>query len=83
MRYAVSMPKNATPEVTISERFGRRVRQLRQEQGLSQVVLCERMGMQQGFLSRLESGLVEPCLGTLEKLSGAFGISLSQFFTGM
>jgi Helix-turn-helix len=40
-------------------------------------------GVDQGFISRIESGLVEPCLGTLGLLATAFGLSISDLLTGV
>jgi len=39
------------------------------KQGLTQMQLAERVGMAAAFLSRVEAGEKEPCLGTIEALA--------------
>jgi transcriptional regulator with XRE-family HTH domain len=74
---------SADAKVTVTERFGKRMRQLRQEQGLSQMDLSEKTGMEQAFISRLENGKAEASLGTLDRLATALGLSLSQLLKGV
>jgi transcriptional regulator with XRE-family HTH domain len=81
MFYATYVSANA--KVTVTERFGIRMRQLRQERRLSQVDLSDSTGMEQAFVSRLENGKAEPSLATLDRLAKAFGLSLSQLLKGV
>lgn len=37
----------------------------------------------QGFISRIETGSVEPCLGVLDSLATAFKLSLSELLKGI
>ena len=60
--------------------FGERIRQLREEQGVSQLALSEKVGIQNAFLSRLESGKKEPCLRVIEMLADGLGVSLRKVF---
>jgi transcriptional regulator with XRE-family HTH domain len=39
--------------------------------------------MGQGFISRIEAGTVEPCLGVLDTLATAFDLSLSELLKGI
>jgi transcriptional regulator with XRE-family HTH domain len=67
-----------------NETFGKRVKALRLKKALTQKELAERTGRFDGpFVSHLEAGHVEPCLGTLCVLSQALGVSLSEFFKGL
>jgi transcriptional regulator with XRE-family HTH domain len=67
-----------------NQSFGKRVKALRLEKGLTQKELGERTGRFDGpFISHLEAGHVEPCLQTLVVLSRALGFTLSEFFDGM
>jgi transcriptional regulator with XRE-family HTH domain len=67
-----------------NQSFGRRVKALRIEKGLTQKELAERTGRFDGpFISHLEAGHVEPCLQTLAVLSRALGVTMSQFFEGL
>jgi transcriptional regulator with XRE-family HTH domain len=53
--------------------FGENVRRIRVAAGLSQIVIAERMGIDQGNYSRLERGTAKPTLQTLFRLSEALG----------
>ena len=65
---------------TLSERFGRCVRQLRLEAGLTQVEYGERCGFYQTYLSRLERGLANPTLNAMEVISNALGLSVFELW---
>ncbi|MCX4970622.1 helix-turn-helix domain-containing protein [Streptomyces sp. NBC_00654] len=58
--------------------FGRRLRQLRTERGLSQAVVAGD-GMSTGYLSRLESGARQPTERAVAHLAGQLGISAAEF----
>jgi transcriptional regulator with XRE-family HTH domain len=44
--------------------------------------LAAETGLSKTFLCDLENGKKEPCLRTIEILTGVFGLSFSQFFSG-
>lgn len=56
------------------------VLRLRMENGWSQSELAERVGTKQANISRLESGLSNPSVNFLQKVSNAFGVNLSIHF---
>ena len=56
------------------------VLRLRMENGWSQSELAERVGTKQANISRLESGLSNPSVNFLQKVSNAFGVILSIHF---
>ncbi|MER7760797.1 helix-turn-helix domain-containing protein [Streptomyces sp. NPDC097619] len=58
--------------------FGRRLKQLRTERGLSQAALAGD-GMSTGYLSRLESGARQPTERAVTHLAGQLGISPADF----
>jgi len=62
------------------ENIGPRIRQLRESRGMTQSQLQVRSRVSRSYLSRIESGQMTPSLGTLEKLSEAFGVGLNRFF---
>jgi DNA-binding XRE family transcriptional regulator len=64
------------PAATVTRTFGDLVRHLRQEAGLSQRELAGRLGTTQSAVARLEAGLVEPRLATMERLALALGEDL-------
>ncbi|MGW1769546.1 helix-turn-helix domain-containing protein [Streptomyces sp. NPDC002073] len=58
--------------------FGRRLKQLRTERGLSQAALAGD-GMSTGYLSRLESGARQPTERAVSHLAGRLGIDPAEF----
>jgi transcriptional regulator with XRE-family HTH domain len=67
-----------TPRITaLSRQFGSKIASLRLAREWTQVDLATAAGMGQGFISRIEAGTVEPCLGVLDTLATAFDLSLS------
>jgi transcriptional regulator with XRE-family HTH domain len=67
----------------ISKRLGSNVAKLRREREWTQQQLAAATGIDQGWVSRIEAGRVEPCLGTLGLLAKAFDLSLSELLRGV
>jgi transcriptional regulator with XRE-family HTH domain len=65
---------------TLAQRFGRCVRQLRVEAGLSQVEFGERCGFYQTYLSRLERGQANPTLNAIEVIANGLGLSIYELW---
>jgi transcriptional regulator with XRE-family HTH domain len=65
---------------TLSQRFGRCVRQLRVEAGLSQVEFGERCGFYQTYLSRLERGQANPTLNAMEVIANGLGLTIYELW---
>jgi transcriptional regulator with XRE-family HTH domain len=63
--------------------MGSRVAQLRREREWTQQQLAAATVIDQGFISRIEAGLVEPCLGTLATLATAFEMTMSDLLKGV
>jgi transcriptional regulator with XRE-family HTH domain len=57
--------------------LGRRVRELRVRQGLSQTELARRAGMTQPAVARFEAGGTVPTLPVLERLARSLGAELT------
>jgi transcriptional regulator with XRE-family HTH domain len=68
---------------SIAIRLGKRIRQLRQKRGLSQVEMAHRFGIDRGHISDLERGKKSVCLPMLEVLSKGFGVSVSELMRGV
>jgi len=64
----------------ICKRFGKRVRQLREQKKITQVALAEKAGVEQQHLSNVELGNKEPGLRVVEMLATGLGVSLRQLF---
>jgi transcriptional regulator with XRE-family HTH domain len=65
---------------TLAQRFGRCVRGLRLEAGLSQVEFGERCGFYQTYLSRLERGQANPTLNAMEVIANGLGLSIYELW---
>jgi len=60
-----------------------RIREYRQQLGLSGSQLAEASGLSRGMLSKLEKGQVSPSLATLVRLSVALQVPVTAFFRGL
>lgn len=67
----------------LSQQFGKCVRELRTEAGLSQVEFAERCGFYQTYLSRIENGRANPTLNAVEVIANALGLSVFDLFDQM
>lgn len=56
--------------------FGERLKELRQEKGIGQVELSERLNMSKGIISLWENGLREPTMSSLIALAQYFEVSI-------
>lgn len=56
------------------------LKQFREEKGISQTQLAEKVGVKQTTISQYEKGSRKPDLARAKKLSDALGISLDDFF---
>jgi transcriptional regulator with XRE-family HTH domain len=63
----------------LSHMVRNRIRRLRRVHGLTQEQLCELAGISVDAVSRIEQSHRVPTLGTLEKISRAFGLTVSEF----
>ncbi len=71
------MPKD------VRVRFGRRIRQLREERGWTQEDVAKRFGIDRSFLSDIERGHRNVSLITQETLAEGFGITLAKLMAGV
>jgi len=61
----------------LAYQLGRRVRELREQLGLSQTTLAKRASMTQPAVARFEAGGTVPTLPVLERLARALGAELT------
>ena len=59
-------------------KLGTKIKALREITGFSQAELAAKVGVTQGFISHVESGIREPTLDTLRKLAHALGVSVAE-----
>ncbi len=63
---------------TVYQKLGQTIRALRKKQHLSQEELAAKVHMDLTSISEIESGLRNPTLKTLQKISHALGVSLAD-----
>lgn len=66
--------------MTIQERIGIRITQLRKEKKLSQQRFAYAADIERSFLTHIEKGRKNISIGTLEKIFNALEISFTDFF---
>ena len=64
----------------LKTQFGKRLRNLRKQKGLTQEQLAETTMISVDFLSLVERGINAPSFDTLEKLAIALGVPVKYFF---
>jgi len=67
----------------INVNFGKRLKQLRNRQGWTQVYMAEHVGIDRSYISDMENGKKAVCLPTLQVLADAFGTSISKMLSGL
>lgn len=67
----------------ITVRFGRRLRDLRNELGQSQEEFAHRCGLDRTYISGIERGRRNVSLRNLEVIAGALGLTLSELMDGL
>ena len=65
------------------QRFGARVRMLRQSHRLSQEELAERTGLHPTYIAKIELGMRLPSLEVLSRLAAALGTSVAGIVEAM
>ena len=60
--------------------IGIKIKQLRLENGLTQVELANRCELTKGFISQIENNLTSPSISTLTDILEVLGSSLGEFF---
>ncbi len=63
-----------------SELLGLKIKELRKQKRMTQEQLAEIVGLDIGYISKLEVGRNFPKIGTLEKIANALNVELSQLF---
>jgi transcriptional regulator with XRE-family HTH domain len=67
----------------ICEKFGERIRKLRDDRGWTQVYLSVHTGLSRTFISDLELGRKEPCLRSMEILAQGFDVQIIELMKGL
>lgn len=67
---------------SISQQIGMRMRNARKDKKISQIDLSKLTGLDQGYISRLETGVLEGTPDHLNKIAAAIGISVVELIGG-
>jgi transcriptional regulator with XRE-family HTH domain len=67
----------------ITERFGRRLRELRQRANLSQEEFAERCDLDRTYISGIERGKRNVALRNIEAIAQALNITISELLRGV
>lgn len=70
-------------ERELGQHIAERIREYRQQLGMSGSQLAEASGLSKGMLSKLENGQVSPSLASLVRLSEALQVPVTAFFRGL
>ena len=65
----------------ITEDLGKRIRELRQQTGLSQEKFSLKIGMDRTYFASVEAGKRNISIVNIKKISDGLGITLSELFT--
>jgi transcriptional regulator with XRE-family HTH domain len=68
---------------TIVKKFGKRVRQLRLERGLTQEGLGDRCGLDLTYIGRIERGEQNSSLVVIASIAKGLGVSVEELFKGL
>ena len=71
------------PKPDVCAQFGKRLRQLRRERGLSQERLGFLTGLDRTYISGIERGVRNVSLKNIARLAKALGVSLAELFEGI
>lgn len=64
-------------------KLGENVRRLREARGLSLRAVAERSGFSASFLSQVENDQASPSIASMERVAGALGVTMAEFFDGL
>lgn len=75
----LNVPKDQLIKTENLDSLGKKLRQVREEQGLTQQLLAHSAGVSPGLIGQIEQEKVQPSLKTVEKLSTVLGVSPCYF----
>jgi len=63
------------------KQMGRRLKALRKQKGWSRQELAEEARVSREYVRKLEAGLQDPTVGTLQRLAKALGVAVTELLT--
>lgn len=70
-------------KLMIIERFGQRIKEIRNNQGISQEKFALLIDMDRTYYASVESGKRNVSINNIEKIAKGFNISLEELFKGL
>lgn len=64
----------------MSGEVGKRIKELRAEEGISQEAFAQRIGMARSYLTEVETGRRNISYDNIRRIAFGFGISVQEFF---
>ncbi len=68
----------ATRQASLEQAFGRTLREIREQRGISQEGLADLSDLHRTYISQIERGLKSPSLGAMRRLSAALDLPLHE-----
>ncbi|OJW82299.1 MAG: hypothetical protein BGO69_17060 [Bacteroidetes bacterium 46-16] len=68
-------------EAAFLKKLAGRIKELRESKGMSQQELAAKLDYEKSNMSRLESGLINPRIATLQKVAKALDVTLPELLT--
>jgi len=65
------------PDMDISKKFGKRVKELREKRGMSQGDIAKKIGVHPSYISQIERGVQNVSLRGMERLAKVFNIPIN------
>jgi len=62
----------------MKERLAKQMKRLRGQRGLTQAQLAKKAGLSWGYLARMEIGMHDPSLSTVQRLAKALKVSVAE-----
>ena len=69
--------------ISVQQKLGKKVRQLRNDNGLSQEKLGELTGLDRTYISGIERGVRNPSLRNIEKIAKALKVKVSSLTSNL
>jgi len=63
--------------------IGKRIKQFREEKGLTLKNVSDATGLSVGFLSQIERNITDPSIASLKKIADVLGVKIKEFFEKM
>lgn len=67
----------------LAKSFGKRIKGLRSDQGLSQAALADRAGVSEEWVRRIERGDGAPSFDTIEAIASSLNVTAGDLFGGL